>query len=374
MALLHYMQQSGFEVVIAHVNYKKRESSLRDQLIVEAYAKKHNLIYEVKYYDSDDVGNFQKLAREFRYDFYKELVSKYRAKGVALGHHRNDDVETYYMQKKSNKNVMPGMLDEIIIDSLFVWRPLLDKTKDDLITYCTDNGVEYGIDESNYELKYTRNKVRDYLTSNDLYDSLYEELLVKRSEYIEYVDNLVVLSNPFYIKDYKKYEANERVDMLRKWLNSKGVGFRFSNVYMQDLDAYILKGKSQIPMGEYTLSISYGEVMLHGDLSFSYSFEKIEYVENEHFKLSKSGEVIEGVTLSESDFPIVIRSFKKGDKIALRYGTKGVNRFFVDRKIPIHSRKAWVVVENNVKDVVFVMKIGCDVYHYSNNPSVFVIK
>ena len=251
---------------------------------------------------------------------------------------------------------------------------LLDKTKDDLITYCTDNGVEYGIDESNYELKYTRNKVRDYLTSNDLYDSLYDELLVKRSEYIEYVDNLVVLSNPFYIKDYKKFEANERVDMLRKWLNRKGLGFHFSNIYMQDLDAYILKGKSQIPMGEYTLSISYGEVMLHGDLSFSYSFEKIEYVENEHFKLSKSGEVIEGVTLSESDFPIVIRSFKKGDKIALRYGTKGVNRFFVDRKIPIHSRKAWVVVENNVKDVVFVMKIGCDVYHYSNNPSVFVIK
>ena len=374
MALLDYMRQSGFNVVIAHVNYNKRESSKRDEVIVEKYAENFGLDYEVRYYDGSKGGNFQELARDFRYGFYKELVEKYGAKGVVLGHHRDDDVETFYMQKERKKRVMPGMLDEIVIDGLLVWRPLLGKTKADLVAYCDENAIAYGVDESNYELDYTRNKVRNYLTKHNLYDDVYRELVQARENYKAYMDTLVLLPNPFEIEAYGVYALDKRLDMLRLWLNDKALGFHFSDAYIRDLDRYILKGKSQIEMGAFTLSISFGEVMLHGDLSFSYSFEAIEFVETDHFKLCDVGETIEGITLGVDDFPVVFRSYQEGDRIALRYGTKRVNRFFVDRKIPVHRRKSWLVVENRVKEVVFVVKIGCDVYHYSNNPSVFVIK
>lgn len=374
MALLDYMRQSGFNVVIAHVNYNKRESSKRDEVIVEKYAENFGLDYEVRYYDESKGGNFQELARDYRYGFYKELVEKYGAKGVVLGHHRDDDVETFYMQKERKKRVMPGMLDEIVIDGLLVWRPLLGKTKADLVAYCDENAMAYGVDESNYELDYTRNKVRHYLTKHNLYDDVYKELVQARENYKAYMDTLVLLPNPFKIEAYGVYALDKRLDMLRLWLNDKALGFHFSDAYIRDLDRYILKGKSQIEIGAFTLSISFGEVMLHGDLSFSYSFEAIEFVETDHFKLCDVGETIEGITLGVDDFPVVFRSYQEGDRIALRYGTKRVNRFFVDRKIPIHRRKSWLVVENRVKEVVFVVKIGCDVYHYSNNPSVFVIE
>ena len=75
MALLDYMRQSGFNVVIAHVNYNKRESSKRDEVIVEKYAENFGLDYEVRYYDGSKGGNFQELARDFRYGLRSGLKS-----------------------------------------------------------------------------------------------------------------------------------------------------------------------------------------------------------------------------------------------------------------------------------------------------------
>ncbi|MDE8091388.1 hypothetical protein PT076_08910, partial [Erysipelothrix rhusiopathiae] len=41
-------------------------------------------------------------------------------------------------------------------------------------------------------------------------------------------------------------------------------------------------------------------------------FTQISHVTTDHFVLSDSGRTIQGVTLSESDFPIMIRNARKG--------------------------------------------------------------
>lgn len=78
--------------------------------------------------------------------------------------------------------------------------------------------------------------------------------------------------------------------------------------------------------------------------------------------------------MSEEDFPITIRSFQKGDAIQLRYGTKAINRFFIDRKISHKERKTWPIVVNCMGNVILVPEIGCDIKHYTNKPNCFVIK
>ena len=106
----------------------------------------------------------------------------------------------------------------------------------------------------------------------------------------------------------------------------------------------------------------------------SYTVSYLEYITDDSFSLLKSGKVIESIYVSEKDFPLVIRSVKPGDQIKLRYGTKKVSRFLIDRKIPKIYRKEWLVMENSAKKVIFVPGIGCDVEHFSIKPNLFMIQ
>ena len=80
------------------------------------------------------------------------------------------------------------------------------------------------------------------------------------------------------------------------------------------------------------------------------------------------------MTLHEDDFPITIRNVEEHDVIELRFGNKKINRWFIDRKIPKKERKIWPVVVNAKGNVILVPKIGCDIAHFSNNPTIFVLK
>lgn len=127
---------------------------------------------------------------------------------------------------------------------------------------------------------------------------------------------------------------------------------------------------------EWEIVHNYGIISLvkKEDITYSYTIEKLEYKIFENVKLCAEGESTEAVTVCEEDFPICIRSPQKGDAIELRFGTKKLNRWFIDRKIPHSQRKSWPVVVNSKGKVILIPKIGCDVEHYSNNPNLFVIK
>ena len=82
MALLHYLKHQGFRVVAAHVNYQKRDTSNRDEEVVSKYCLKHDIEFEVRYFEDIEKGNFQAKARDFRYSFFKDLRKKYSDLGI----------------------------------------------------------------------------------------------------------------------------------------------------------------------------------------------------------------------------------------------------------------------------------------------------
>ena len=107
---------------------------------------------------------------------------------------------------------------------------------------------------------------------------------------------------------------------------------------------------------------------------YSYTMNSIRYFRTDYFQIRDAGSKIEGVTVSENDYPLTIRNFRQGDRIAMRFGTKAVNRFFIDRKIPLKERLCYPIVTNRLGEVIFVPGLGCDVHHFSESPTFFVIK
>ena len=58
----------------------------------------------------------------------------------------------------------------------------------------------------------------------------------------------------------------------------------------------------------------------------------------------------------------------------MRYGTKKINRFFIDKKIRYSERKTWPIMLNRNNEVILVPGIGSNVNHYSKKHNVYMLK
>ncbi len=379
MALLDYAYKADVDIVVAHINYHKRESSMRDQVLLEKYCEDKGIPLYIYHATEYSQGNFQNWARIVRYDFFKQILLKTNSSLVLTAHHKDDNLETYIMQK-SRKGIVShwGIQENAVLNEMRVVRPLLNYTKEELILYCDENKIPYGIDESNFEVIYQRNKVRKQLLEYSDIDKqkLLEEIKkenelslkinkkiqaqLKEKLLLEELfnqDNVSLFLNAW-IKEYAKQQLSLRQieDIIKQLKSNKNIEIKLSK--------YVKLSKNY-----NTLEIS--EVL---EVSYCYVLDKIKTLTTPYFEIKEQGEVIEAVTLKDSDFPIVIRNAQNGDAIALRFGTKKLSRWFIDRKIPQEDRKSWPVMVNSSGKVIFIPKIGCDYEHYSNNPTCFMIK
>ena len=65
-----------------------------------------------------------------------------------------------------------------------VVRPLLNYTKKELEDYCVENELIFGVDETNFDLSYSRNKIRHEIVanmSNDEKDNFKNSICCRRS-------------------------------------------------------------------------------------------------------------------------------------------------------------------------------------------------
>lgn len=382
MALLDLLYQKGYDLICAHVNYLQRDTATRDERIVEEYCNRRGIPFRVKYFDITNFSNFQSEAREFRYNFFRQLYDEYGAGKVALGHHFDDHLETYVFQKRRNMfSDHLGLSEMTEIKGMPIWRPLLDLSKDDLLRYCSDHNILYGIDESNYELDYTRNQIRHDIASlsEDEYEKLIFEFEQEQKEWNDFVERMRQRVNSW--ETLVPYEAYAKIDTgyrflyLREWLRQSDVDvFDMSHEYLKEIDRNIMKKAANYQFSDYFLRSSYDTIVIYQKFDYEYVLNDIKTFETDYFVLKNEGEVIQGITLYDSDFPITIRNGRLDDRINLRFGSKRLSRFFVDRKIGHEKRYTWPVVMNAKNEVIFIAGIGCDVHHYSNNPSIFMIE
>ena len=373
MALLDMLYKKGHLLIVAHVNYKKRESADRDETIVRLYCQKNSLVFEVLY-PQHESGNFQNWARKVRFDFFKELINKYSLAGVYLGHQADDLLETYLIQKTQNRVPLYwGLLKETKINGLKIYRPLLNYKKEDLLNYCIDNNIEYGEDESNHENKYLRNKIRNTILIN-LNEKKRNELLneikeanIKLSNFNKEVDDILLkLSSTIKINEYLKINDNLKLEVLRKWLFNNGVkSLHYSLKYLNNINEFIkasgngifkLNDKKQIVKNYNKLEVIKGD-----NHNYLFQIETLKEFETAYFKVCFSGGKFEGVTVSKKDFPLTIRNWQKEDKIELSYGSKSARRYFIDNKIPYHQRLLWPIVLNSENKVILIPGLGANI-------------
>lgn len=385
MALLHMMNEKKYQIVAAHVNYNVRENSSDDQKVILDYIQHTDIDFHVLTAPKHTEGNFQAFAREVRYNFMVELANQYEIDEMYVAHHEDDHIETYLMQKE--RGSVPsayGLSERSTYKGVSVVRPLLQHSKQDLVEYCQKHNLRYVVDESNLENDYTRNFIRNTIVT-DFDDDQRREIVedIKKANEQLKARNKVVDKHlqAFFLSSEKsnliQLSDEDMVDVLRKYLRHYDL-FDITNAELENIVQFIRKdGNGEYRLSDqYVLSKAYDLISVENgfDETYEYTFHSIEQFECDYFKISFDGKSTEAVTLQDSDFPITIRNYREGDEIKMRFGTKKVNRFFIDRKIPDYERKLWPIVENASNEIILVPQLGCNLTHYSNNPSMFVVK
>ena len=179
---------------------KRAEGKFEIQNFISHYRikKSQYFIKKIKI-DSSNKG-FQNNSRLARHKFINFLSKKIGTKDIFLGHHLDDLYETFFLRDIQQSNVFG--LKSIFSDSILglkFHRPLIEYPKKKILNFATMHKIFWSEDRTNFELDYTRNKIRNFLISNNSFS----KIDIKKNNYSS-LDNIFKLQNKYFIKFAKK--------------------------------------------------------------------------------------------------------------------------------------------------------------------------
>jgi tRNA(Ile)-lysidine synthase len=195
---------------LIHINYSLRgEESDEDMNFVTSWAAKNNIQCFVKVLDtpfilSNQGGNLQQMARDFRYAFFEETRLKFHFDYICTAHHASDWLETVIFNF-----LRGGFLNALVgippINGT-VLRPLLLFPKKEIDDYLTQNKIPFRTDSSNNKLIYHRNLIRHQIIPalSKINPSLLATFLKNKRVWLE----LIQIKNEFVASESKKLVTN----------------------------------------------------------------------------------------------------------------------------------------------------------------------
>lgn len=156
-------------LAVAHFDHQiRKDSSALESRLVRQYCESRGILF---FTDSQDVPaiaaqsgmGIEHAARDARHRFFERLAMDFEASGksvrIALAHHRQDRAETMMM------NIFRGSgLDGLCAMSIRrgrLVRPLIFTGKEEIMRYLSDHCITFSVDETNMDLKFTRNRWRN---------------------------------------------------------------------------------------------------------------------------------------------------------------------------------------------------------------------
>lgn len=385
MALLGMCLEKKIPVAAAHVNYHVRPQAEEEEAYVKAFCREHDLDCYVLDTPFQWKGNFEAAARDWRYAFFLRLVQEHGFKGILIAHQEDDFLETYLMQKE--RGLEPdyfGLREERMMQGVLVKRPLLTYTKAQLQAYCDAHGIRYFLDASNQDTAYARNRVRQETVA--ALSSFERKML--RQEIAQ--ENAVLHERRCRVKawaeqervnlgQYRALGEEDRLALLRAMIEGKEHTLR--RKYLAQVDAIIMnhedfcirlaRNRQLVPQDGFffVMPVPAPYTTVYASLA-----EMFQHPQGPWYRIEQGRPGVNACTVRPEDFPLTIRTRRPGDRIRQRYGTKKLDRWFIDRKVPRWQREIWPVVVNAAEKVILLPGMGCDPAHYSPEPCFSVVK
>lgn len=391
--LLDLKEKYNLEIIVAHVNHKKRVESDEEEHFLEDYCKTRHIIFEKYILNDYQKGNFESFARNKRYEFFTKLVNKYHANYLMTAHHGDDLIETILMRlvRGSNLKGYQGISLITNCSNYKLVRPLLYVNKTDILEYVKDNNIPYRIDKTNYLDDYTRNRYRNHIINflheeNESVQLKFLKFENTLEEANNYIDNSVNKAyNECYLNKILELKLFLEYDIFIQKLVIEKI---FKEIY-KDLsnisDKHTKLVLDLISNSKTCLSISlpqgiilrkeYGYLyfLVYTNNKFDYKYElKDGLVLENGFKfttnvLLENGNDTLHINSSDVKMPLYVRNRKDGDFIELKgSGKRKIKDIFIDYKIKKEERDNYPIVVDSLDRVIWIPKLKKSKYDVQN--------
>jgi tRNA(Ile)-lysidine synthase len=232
-ALFFILLENNIPFDIAIVDYNLREQSKDEVIYAHQLAIKYNKQIYLKEYPQN-LNFSEKSARDFRYNFFEELIQFYKYQTLLTAHQLNDKLEWFLMQLSKGAGLVEliGMKKIDIRDNIKYLKPLLEYSKDQLQEYLDNKNIRYFIDETNIDLKYKRNYIRKEFANSFLDE--YENGVKNSFKYLENdLNTLDINIKPQIIKELSIFNIqnlnqNQIIRVIDKELKRRGIVISFA--------------------------------------------------------------------------------------------------------------------------------------------------
>ncbi len=152
MVMMHLFAATGYRAGVAHCNFQLRgDEAIEDEQLVEQVAQELGLEhYNIRFDTAEEMRlsgeNVQLAARRLRYNWFNELCQRYGYEAVAIAHHADDSIETFFI------NLLRGTglkgLTGIHKTRGKIVRPLLFASRREILDYAHAHKIRYREDSS----------------------------------------------------------------------------------------------------------------------------------------------------------------------------------------------------------------------------------
>ncbi|WP_350343751.1 tRNA lysidine(34) synthetase TilS [Proteinivorax tanatarense] len=355
---------------IAHLDHGLREEAVKDSLFVKNVAEKLDLPYTIEKRFVKQNGSVQDNARKERFDFLKDVCYKTSSRIVALGQHKDDQLETIMMNFFRGASLwgLGGIRSVNEYEGITLVRPLLEHTKEDIFQYLSRNNLPYITDESNKGTKYKRNKfrieiipylekqvgthIKNVITENSKQWQREGEYFKMQSEKIfqdAQTDHHIFPVNLKASTIRKEHEALWGWVLVAALEKLLGQVQDFSSNHIHKLkELVMLQRASMLQLPNKVTAVRWGQyISLFKDENLPESLGDIK-IKNENIEIPLNNKKIK-ISLNKAQgkaahlinanfikWPLFIRARKAGDYFFLKEdgGRKKVKDFMIDEKIP----------------------------------------
>ncbi len=170
VALLYIVNEIAGELSLsvsaAYFDHRIRKAAARERELVEKHCNSLDIPLlagsgDVPAEARKSKTGLEETARRLRYGFLEDAAMRWKADAVALGHTRDDHVETilHHIIRGTGWRGATGIPPK---RGIFV-RPLLTCTRAELLEFLLARRIRYAVDESNRDNRLLRNRIRNRL-------------------------------------------------------------------------------------------------------------------------------------------------------------------------------------------------------------------
>ncbi len=223
VCLLHLLAQlkdtMNLKIIAAHLDHGWRKESHKDSIWCEQFCKKldidfisntaSDLDFQPKYN-----GSKEEIGRKLRRYFFETLAKKHNAHAIALAHHADDQIETFFIRLLRGSS-LSGLSCMRIQDGLYL-RPLLGFSKADILNYLKKHKLDYLTDSTNLEKNFLRNRIRlDLLPILSTIDARWQTTIPNCIKQLQLADDFITNQNSIIIKNITKHDQESHINIQK---------------------------------------------------------------------------------------------------------------------------------------------------------------